>query len=120
MTSTTGIWGTLTGYTEGTPLRAATAAEWRASANKLAEGDPANGAFDGADGFEPHVTVFVEGGPDADVTEGDIRDLRDEAGPRDAEQVRLCDEALGDRHGPAWYACAMVILDNRANVAAQA
>lgn len=113
--------GTVTDYHTGTAIRPATAKEWRWTADKLnsGESDARTGAWNDDDG----QAVYVDGGPDAEISREDIRALREEAGNAgDGEQARLCACALGegdedDEHrtpaGDAWYACAQVILDTR-------
>jgi hypothetical protein len=117
-------WGTLTDYATGAAVRPATAQEWRRTADKLAsrQSDSYTGAWD-----EDGQAVWVDGGPDAEVSREDMRQLRDEAGSAgDSEQVALCNAALGEtdedeQHQPdpdaAWIECASVILDTRMRVA---
>lgn len=111
--------GTLTDYVSGHAMRPATAEEWRRTADVMATGKPDSftGAWTGSDGR----AVYVDGGPDAEVTVNDIRQLGLEAGQAgDGGQVALCEIALGDcdnedEQDTAWTECARVILDNRAN-----
>jgi hypothetical protein len=122
----TTAFGTLTDYKTGTVIRPATAAEWRKSADDVEV--TGRGIFD-LDGR----TVFVEGGPDAEVTDDDIRELAGEAAAAgDASMARCCEIALGadtedeepcvvtwDAASPegARREAVRVILDNRANSA---
>ena len=117
-------YGTVTDYQTGAPLRPATLKEWRRSADKLngRESDSYTRAWN-LDG----TAVYVDGGPEAEVTREDIRELRDEAGSAgDDEQVRYCTAALGeDEPNPldpdiAWIECAQVILGTRQEFAASA
>ena len=55
-------WGTLTDYVTGEPLRPATEAEWRKTADVLASGGP--GSYPGAWDDEDGTTVWVDGGPE--------------------------------------------------------
>lgn len=115
-------YGILTDYRAGTPIRPATAAEWRRTADRLGEpGDGYTGTW--ADPEEDGRIVYVSGGPDADIHPSDIAALADEAGAHgDYEMRRLCKQALeGDDTGnPAWDECRKVILDNRMRVAEDA
>jgi len=109
----TGDFGTLTDYATGEAIRAATAAEWRRTADAIASGTP-QGTFD-LDGR----AVWVEFGPDPEVGFYDIAALRDEAGQAgDMGQVRICNTALDEEAGgydEARAECVRVILDNRAD-----
>lgn len=118
--------GTVTDYSTGTAIRPATGEEWLRTATKLLEERPGSytGAWDDSDG----CAVYVDGGPDMDITPEDIRQLRDEAGTAgDDKQVRLCTIALReadeddlDASDPdaAWYECGTVILATRLEMAA--
>jgi hypothetical protein len=111
-------YGTVTDYKTGEPVRPATAAEWRRTADVVTSGISAGyaGAWEDADGRP----VYVDGGPEPVVTRSDVHTLRDEAGAAgDAEQARLCDQALGIG-GDAWAECVRVILGNRMAIAADA
>lgn len=68
-------YGTVTDYSTGAAIRPATAAEWRQTAGKLASGesDSYTGAWNDSDG----LAVWVDGGPDAEVSDEDIRKLRE-------------------------------------------
>ena len=110
-------WGILHDY-KGTPLRAATAAEWKRSEEKDVRGFFADHEIFGNPDYQHHVT----GGPDGTVDADVIRALLAEATQAgDTEQARLCEVALGRTPGDsdrAWWACGQVILDNRINSAA--
>lgn len=121
-------YGTITDYQTGEAIRPATLPEWRRTADKLnsGESDSYTGAWNDSDG----QAVYVAGGPDAEVSDEDIRLLRDAAGSAgDTEQVRLCTIALGDGdeddehwtpRDDARLACAQVILDTRTEFAREA
>jgi hypothetical protein len=115
--------GIVTDYTAGTPIRPATAAEWRKTADAVSIDRVYQGIWQDEDGR----SVYVDGGPDAEVTDNDIRALGDEAAAHgDYAQANLCEQALefadtdklvytdDDAHDK----CVRVILDYRANVAA--
>lgn len=114
--------GTLTDYTTGTPIRPATATEWRKTAGRLADpGDGYTGAFQ-----DDGRSVYVDGGPEAAVTDTDIRALRDEAATAgDTGMADLCTRALGEdcdqepgnADAAAAARCAEVILDTRMRAA---
>jgi hypothetical protein len=135
-TETTHAFGMLCDYATSTPIRPATAIEWRRTAYGIADiepsaGDAYTGAFEDSDGAH---AVIVIGGPPSEVTAADIRALRDEMASAGAlEQVRLCEVATGDAadsprsprgfargNGPAFRECAKVILGNRVRVEAEA
>ena len=110
-------WGILHDRT-GTPLRAATAAEWKRSEERDVRGFyQVVGSPYGNPEYQDHVV----GGPDGTVDADAVRALLAEAAQAgDAEQVRLCEVALGRAPGDsdrAWYACGQVILGNRVNSA---
>lgn len=106
-----GNWGTLTDYAKGNAVRPATAAEWRQGADKVNSGD--SDAYAGVFFVDGDRDVYVDGGPDAEVRDEDISDLRDEADAAgDEAQSALCVRALdGDEDARA--ECVRVILDNR-------
>jgi len=112
--------GMVTDYRTGWAVRPATAAEWRRTADKenSRDSDAYTGAW--ADTEEDGRTVYVSGGPDSYVSDGDIAALHDEAAAAgDAAQVRLCDAALAPRAATgaeeerARAECVRVILDTR-------
>jgi hypothetical protein len=114
--------GTLTDYDTGQPIRPATAAEWRGTADKLNSrtGDSYTGAWSD-DGSH----FYVDGGPEPRVNTRDIVDLRVEAmHAGDEAQERLCVTALGDfdddKMDEARGKCVAVILDTRMRVAEDA
>jgi hypothetical protein len=136
-TETTHAFGMLCDYATSTPIRPATAIEWRKSADAELEGGDVNGVFDAYSGAfrdDGGHAVIVIGGPPSEVTADDIRVLRDEAASAgDLEQVRLCEVATGDAadstgsprgfargNGPAFRECGKVILGNRMRVAEDA
>lgn len=109
--------GIITDYATGQAIRPASPAEWRRTSDMITAGT-VPGAYTGAFEDWDGRTVYVEGGPEAEVGEGDLRDLAAEAaGFGDEAAVKLCDEALGgdDR---AFFECARVILDSRMRAAA--
>ena len=109
--------GTVTDYRTGTPVRPATAAEWRRSAG-ASHASPWNGVFD----LEGQA-VWVDGGPDMNPHRDAVVALLDEASRAgDTKMARIAETALGvhgqSRDGEideAWGECVRVILDNRAN-----
>lgn len=104
-------WGTITDYTKGTPIRPATAAEWREGASKVNSDD--SDAYTGVFFIEGDRDVYVDGGPDAEVRDSDISDLRDEADAAgDEKQSALCVRAM-DGDDDARAECVRVILDDR-------
>ncbi len=107
----TRTYGTVTRYLDGVPLRPATAAEWRRTADMLASSRP--GAETGAWVDKDGQAVYVDGGPDAGVSDAGIADLEAEAGSAgDSAMAALCRAALhGDTDARA--ECARVILDAR-------
>ena len=110
--------GTLTDYVTGTAIRPATAQEWRKTADRL--GDPGDG-YTGAWQDEDGRAVYVDGGPDTDVSPSDISTLALEGAEHgDPGMADLCEQALAgdDTDNPAWDRCREVILDNRANAVA--
>ena len=118
-------WGTVCDYKTGSATREATAAEWRRTADKLNgyDGDAYTGAWADEDGH----SVYVSGGPEAEVTDDDIIALHDEAvSAGDAGQVRLCDVAMapyataGPDVAEARAECVRVILDTRMETARDA
>ena len=78
--------GTIIDYRTGFTIREATAAEWRKTADKLAsgDGDSYTGAWldDAAEGMVS--SVWVSGGPEADIYDSDVTALRDEAAASEA------------------------------------
>jgi hypothetical protein len=113
----TAIFGTLTDYAAGTPIRPAMAHEWRTSADLVNDGTSAglSGAWEDGDGR----CVWVDGGPEAEVSDRDIAELEQEAANAgDNEQVKLCAAALGGDED-ARAECVRVILDNRVNMAGE-
>jgi hypothetical protein len=136
-TETTHALGMLCDYATSTPIRPATAIEWRKSADAELEGGDVHGVFDlhsGAFRDDGGHTVIVIGGPPSEVTADDIRALGDDAASAgDLERVRLCEVATGDAadsprnprgfaqgNGQAFRQCAKVILDSRMTMAAWA
>jgi hypothetical protein len=122
--ATTAIFGTLTDYATGTAIRPATAAEWRATADLVNNGTSAglSGAWEDQDGR----SVWVDGGPECEVSDRDIAELEQEAGQAgDGAQVDLCRKAAEkDEYGnvadeDARAECIRVILDNRVNMAGE-
>ena len=110
-----GKFGTLTDYNSSLPIRPASAEEWRFTALTV-NGDAA-GSETGAFEDENGRAVWVEGGPEVEVSDQDIRDLEQEAGQAgDCEQAGLCRAALGGDEG-ARAECVRVILDNRMEMA---
>ena len=110
----TAIFGTLTDYTTSLPIRPASAEEWRLTALTV-NGDTA-GSETGAFEDENGRAVWVEGGPEVEVSDQDIRDLEQEAGQAgDCDQVDLCRSALAGDEG-ARAECVRVIIDNRLNM----
>jgi hypothetical protein len=124
-------YGTVTDYKTGEPIRPATGAEWRRTADRIADIEPSKGdAYTGAWEDDDGRVVYVDGGSDAEVSATDVRALRDEAAQAgDLEQVRLCELATGDAddspvtprgwtrgNGQAFRECAKVILDFRMRV----
>lgn len=118
-------WGTLTDYMTGDKIRPATAQEWRKS-NLISAATRGRGSTAGTWKDDDGRTVEVTGGPDGEIHAAEIRQLLNEAGSAgDAEQVLLCNVALGHlspnalgqpmTQDGAWEACAGVILDNRMN-----
>jgi hypothetical protein len=114
--------GILTEHSTGLPLRTASAEEWRCTALAL------NGITSGAGGETgawrigedgewtdgPGRVVYVDGGPDMEVTDGDIDALaREAAAHGDWRQEEQCRIALGG-DGYARSQCVMVILAARA------
>jgi hypothetical protein len=103
--------GTLADYATGDFIRKATPAEWRKSADQVNSGNE-TGAFD-LDG----KSVFVNGGPEAEIGDPSIWALRDEAASAgDDAQVSLCELAI-DGNEDAFAKCVSVILDNRMEMA---
>jgi hypothetical protein len=85
-------YGTLTDYSTGTPIRPATVQEWRQTAGAIAAGKP-EGIFADQDG----TVVWVDGGPEAEVSDTDIAGLESEAATAgDAPVVEACQTALGE------------------------
>lgn len=114
MTITTAF-GTVTDYKTGDPVRPATAAEWRRTADAVASGQ-----YTGAFALDGRA-VFVDGGPEAGVSDDDIRELEQEAGSAgDLEMASLCRKALDEDDDEARGECVQVILDTRAEFAADA
>lgn len=112
----TAAFGTVTDYATAQPVRPATVAEWRKTADKLAAGDcdSYTGAWDDEDGR----VVYVDGGPDAGISDSDIAELEQAAANAgDSAQVSLCEAALED-DSDARRECVRVILDTRIEFAA--
>ena len=124
--------GTVTDYKTGKPIRPATAAEWRKSAEAVSIGPAADvtspwpgasqvridmkGRWQDADGR----LVYVSDGPDPLVTEYTMRELRREAAAAgDLAMVDLCDRGRGE-DDDAFRECVRVILDNRMRAAEDA
>jgi hypothetical protein len=109
-------YGTLTDYQTGESLRPATAAEWRRTADAVND-NLSPGSYTG--GFDlDGRTVYVAGGPEAEVSAHDVRALMAEAASAgDTAQARECEIALLDDGSQqaieAFQACAKVILDFR-------
>ena len=103
--------GTVTRYATGAPVRSATAAEWRSTADLV--NSEAAGGYTGAWRDGDGSAVYVDGGPETAVTDLDLKQLRDAAGTAgDPEQARLCTQALaGD--AKARQQCVRAILDTR-------
>lgn len=117
--------GQLTAYATGHCIRPATAAEWRKTAERVSIHNVHQGFWRDDDGR----VVYVDGGPEANITNDDIRALRGEAAAAgDLAQVALCDRALEFADADelvtaddyAWEDCARVILDSRMVTAAAA
>lgn len=104
------VYGTLTDYTAGQPIRPATRDEWDMTAKSLDAGEDLGVWRD--DAIYPHP-VYVDGGPDPIVSDQAIRDFQDEAGSfGDLDQVAMCERALdGDTEARA--ECAGLIRDYR-------
>jgi hypothetical protein len=113
MTATTS-YGTLTDYATGEQIRPATAEEWRSTADAISFGTE-QGIWEDENGR----AVWVDGGPQAEVSDDDIRELRGEAAQAgDEAQASLCSIALGEDDGfatreAARAECDRVILDSR-------
>lgn len=113
--------GKVTDYRTGDYIRQATPAEWRKTADAInLEGHP-QGFWEDQDGR----AVWVDGGPDAIVSDSDIRALLDAAGSAgDLSMVTVCGTALADTMATpshvkydAYEQCARVILDTRMEMA---
>ena len=102
--------GEVTDYFSGVTIRPATAAEWRRTADVTNSGGL--GAYTGA-WEEKGIAVYVDGGPDMDVTLKDVARLgREAAAAGDTEQAGMCAHAITG-HEEAMAGCVKVILDNR-------
>ncbi len=116
MNAITKPFGTLTDYATGTPIRPATAQDWLATALAVAEGRP-QGTWTDPD--DETRTVFVEGGPDVEVTDTEIEALEAEAiAAGETARASLCFGAL-HRDEISRSDCARVILERRLNVAGE-
>lgn len=63
--------GTVTDYQTGQPIRPATAGEWRRTADTVND-NPGPGNYTGAWTDADGRTVYVDGGPEAEVSEQDV------------------------------------------------